>query len=245
MPDRRSFLKGAAMASPLLAFSEIGKAQPYNFPTQPFLTSGTMEITAFTGAAEGAVSQRAFSNQAISILGARNIWSTYNLDQVVKQRTPLVTESMLYPYPRVNSQYIYNFYKPYFPSLTLIGMAEAIQALSRAGAAIGLHTQVLYAMRNNGVIPYLNMAINMSNVLGSQGAVPYDNGNDIPRTGENPGCKTDGAAILAVGTALLVLTIMTDGLDLLVYGAVWSAVAWWGGVGVGGWSIMHAMKCGF
>lgn len=258
MPDRRTFLKGAAMTAPLLALSDSGRGQS-SFPTQPFYTSGTLQLVAFSDAIAGTPSSKAFSNQASSILGVRNVWTPYNLDAAVKAAMPQVTEAMLYPTPKVNMQAIYNLYKPYAPQLTLLGLAEAVQALVRDGINNGMVSQVMYNLRQIGLTSYINMAINESNSLATQSTfprppsmnmlpkpIPYNNGSDVPTTGSNPGCTYDGASIFGVGIALTVITVMSGGFGLgILAGAAWDAVAWWGGVGMGGWSIMHAMKCGF
>ncbi len=59
-------------------------------------------------------------------------------------------------------------------------------------------------------------------------------------------CATDGAAILAAGTAFAVLTVMTAGADCVLVGAAWEGIALWGGIGTSAWGAGHAIAgCSF
>jgi len=57
-------------------------------------------------------------------------------------------------------------------------------------------------------------------------------------------CAADGLAILALGTAVAVVTVMSAGTAPILVGAAWAGVATWGGYGAAAWSIGHLYGCG-
>jgi hypothetical protein len=135
---------------------------------------------------------------------------------------------------------------------------------------------VVAALQQNGLTPYLQLAIQRANGMagvvdtaygssGSSGGLPVRHRRllahrptlvrtvvqrpTLPPPSEGDGtynCKTDDLALLAVGTAFLVIAVMSGGLVpgiVVITASFWAPLAAWGGAATGAWALGHGMFC--
>ena len=267
--DRRMFLSSAGAASAALAFPTIltpRKSSAQNglvYPNQ-FNWCGDVHANTSSNVKYNRVVPQDFTNMAASLQSVLTVWQAHNLSTVLRPGFNSVTEPMLNVAHIRDVNAILRGVRKYNPSYAL---SDITTPMTRAFGntvvnGIDYKTQVLQTIRTpNGFEYYIAQAIKQANISaqqwrpnttalanmppsypGPRTPTPYFGQPPIGWGGEQA-CGWDSIGVLGLGIAVLVLTIMTDGLDLLAAG-IWAGIIYWAGQAAAVWSILHAIICG-
>jgi hypothetical protein len=156
----------------------------------------------------------------------------------------------------LNQSQILEAMQVYYPGATAASLQAALSVVDNQSAATV--QGIINSMQSGGVLPYINQAINLakgvytspSTSVVAKMSVKESPDFMPPPPPKNEGggptaCAIDGAALLAMGTVFFTLSIMTLGSVDVLAGAAWGAIALWGGIGTGAWTLGHAAACGF
>jgi len=269
--NRRAFLTTAGTAA--AAYTTGAFSSPVRLHAQSTTPSPNADIYSGSCAAHSIATGNAFCTAASpadwysianSLQAVTNDWQANNLDSYLAyaQLHPgLVTPDNLN-----RSQITQNIqiFQPAFTSDDLNALLTPYYNLPPDMVA-----GVISTLQQQGLTPYLQASINNANTMikaltpsGSGGeptaqyrgslANPHPNVLQRPQLpppeggGGGYNCQTDDLAMLAVGTAFLVLGIMSGGVApglVVITASFWAPVAAWGGAATGAWAIGHGIFC--
>lgn len=257
--DRRSFLTKTSLATAGgLAVATLGTPKAKAIVVDGNLFGGAGTIHDITTANHFAGHNNYMDWHNISAIHTRilNFWKVNNMDVVLKPAYNRLTESQMYignlPVDRIlASIQVYN------PRVTRAQVYDSLQTLLTNTVHNGVDRKVtiLNQLRTVGMAPYIQNAAYISSAIATKmgykgpGVLPpppkpTPYGTAPPITDpHNHGCEYSAWGMWSVGLALGVITIMTDGGDILAF-AGWEMINYWGGRAMMGWSAIHSMYCG-
>jgi len=244
--NRRSFLTTAGAATiPLMLTSRKSYGAPLNINQGPFWNAGAFHASTIGNYYRGVRSSNDYHNLAIVYSQMLNVWKTSNLDVVLKPQYNTVTQSMISSTLYIPIHKIGNTIRSYNPAVTDAMVTDTFNRIIYGSVINGIDykTVVLNNIRTNGMAGYIQnaaiMAGNVATLLGNP--LPFYPGPNKPNP-YSTACKNSALGLVGFSLGLLVLTVMTDGLDLIVI-AGWEAINFWANMGAGGWMLVHEMEC--
>ena len=184
-------------------------------------------------------------------------WKGASRDAGVQAAMPRVSASMITP-ASIDQATTLQQIQMYQPSYTIADLQLTLQHLND-GATV---TEVIAGLQANGLSYYMDIAYREASLIAGDiesGVIPARAIHASPNMrppAQPPGggggggsrytCQTDGALVLAAGTAFAVLSVMTMGSVDVLAGAAWGGFAIWGGLGTSAWGAGHFIAgCGF
>jgi hypothetical protein len=242
--NRRTFLTNASAATSIAAISGFGRHKLYaqssgldpNLVTA--VTSNHTVVTTDTWNT-GVPSPSDISRLGAVLVNMLNAVQSGGLATSFMQSIAGVT---------INSNTVaaYNWNNPLAQIQTIepsFSMADLQQCLSEVPLdTASLQTQ-LSQLQAGGLVNHLNSAIS---ALIAINRARSGGGSGGTGGSQSSGCPADNLAVLAVGTAFLVIGLMAaPEVGIMVLAAeFWGPLALWGGIGAGTWGLVHAMICG-
>lgn len=247
--NRRSFLTSAGVAGGALAIPTL--FTPNADAAISIDTSSLYAAAAFHGSAIGNQFRNTpnindWKNIASATQNVVNMWKRYNLDVVLRPGFNTVTESMISA-SHVNCAQISKNLAPYYP-MSAQQVATEIQNMLNACNLYhpGMISSALNTIRTTGMTTYLQGAVNQANVVVANWSLMPSGLSVInplivePHPTEK--CAYSAMGLLFAAVGLTVISIMSEGLDLIVASG-WGALSFWGGIGTTGWAALHAFIC--
>ncbi len=248
MPElnRRSFLRttaALAATAPLVLTSRKSSAAPLNINQGPFWNAGAFHASTIGNHYRGVNSVQDYHNLSILYSQMLNVWTSNKLDMILKPQYNTVTERMFNTlYIPIHS--IGNSIRTYNPSVTDAMVTDSFNNLLAGSIINGVDHKVIVLnnIRANGIASYIQSGATMAGQTATRLGQPLPYYPGPGKANPYTPCQNSALGLFGLGTALIVITVMTDGLDLIVASG-WAAVTYWGGVGAAGWSMVHEMMC--
>jgi hypothetical protein len=258
--NRRSFLTTAGAAGAAFAASPLigqhtnpvggsGSLGNLVIPTSQLAEAKAMHAVAIANRYKGLHYAQDYYNIASATAAVLAMWKQYQLDIVLRPQYDSVTESML-TIENINVAAITAAVNVYNPAVTQAQMASNINYMLARTVMGGVDykSQVLQGIRSSGMAGYIGIAYDNAITLGNglNPAIPKmvaDAGEGTPHLEKEAVCTWSAWGLLAAGLAFTVLTVMTDGLDLIAI-AGWEAIEFWTGISLTGWATVQAVGCG-
>jgi hypothetical protein len=246
MMDRRMFFQrsGAAAAAACIPaiLAESAKATPLNFNTAPYHQAATYHAICTAHQFAGVPTAVDYFNVANALSQLRVEWLATGLDQVLQPIYRHMTPYMISP-QFMNIPLMANAIRTYNPGVTNALVTATLNGILTTPTAT---TAVLQYLQTPGhrMSDFLEWDINAAIAKGlSIERQPHGwPTSPMPMGGIGPtSCEGESMAILFAGIGFAVLTVMTDGLDLLAAPA-FAALGWWGGMASTGWGAWHAIR---
>lgn len=266
--NRRSFLTSAsaATAGGLIATRLVGQnaTPPKKVTYTPvdvalFHAAGTANSLATASLIRGNATPQDFKNAAAALTAMHTNWVAAGLDKLLIPGFNQVNESDM-TVAKMGSQVTWcaNNLKVYNPSITEPQVASYLGNMLNNSVIGGIDykTVALNDMRAGRTSQMILDEVTHLNAVAGKVPAPSLNASThqykaqiyYPPTGgggsgaDPGGCGELDLASFALGLAAVVLTVMTDGLDLLA-AAAWEGIAYWAGIGAAGVDITAHVVC--